>query len=123
MKSLLLTICRAAVSIRNRRAESWERRGRLDSFREAAPQRRRRPICEERDAFRWQRGRVLERLGRVAEAIVAHRRAIESNARHPAPWLELAGIARARGNAARAADMLARARARGLKHPLLKLEA
>ena len=63
MKSLLLTIGRAAVSIRNRRAELWERRGRLHRIGEAAPQRRRRPVCEERDGFRWQRGGVLENNG------------------------------------------------------------
>ena len=65
-------------------------------------------------------GRVLEKLGRIAEAIEAHRQAIESNGRCPAPWLELAGIAKdVRGEPGRAEDMLARARARGLKHPLL----
>ena len=63
MKSLLLTIGRAAVSIRNRRAESWEWRGRRYSFREAAPQRRRRPMLQQRDLFRRQRGRVLENYG------------------------------------------------------------
>ena len=63
MKSLLLTIGRAAVSIRNRRAELWKRRGRLHRIGEAAPQRRRRPICEERDPFRRQRGRMLENYG------------------------------------------------------------
>ena len=63
MKSLLLTIGRAAVSIRNRRAELWEWRGRLHRIGEAAPQRRRRPICEERDPFRLQRRRVLENYG------------------------------------------------------------
>ena len=63
MKSLLLTICRAAVSIRNRRAESWERRGRLHRIGEAAPQRWRRPMLQQRDPFRRQRGRVLENNG------------------------------------------------------------
>ena len=63
MKSLLLTIGRAAVSIRNRRAESWEWRGRLYRIGEAAAQRRRRPICEERDGFRRQWRRVLENNG------------------------------------------------------------
>ena len=63
MKSLRGTYRRAAVTIRNRGAELWERRGRLYAFREAAPQRRRRPICEERDPFRWQRGGAVENNG------------------------------------------------------------
>ena len=63
MKSLGGTGRRAAVAVADRRAELWERRGRLQRIGEAAPQRRRRPICEERDPFRWQRGRVLENNG------------------------------------------------------------
>ena len=60
MKSLLFTSCRAAVAVADRRAELWERRGRLYSFGEAAPQRRRRPMLQQRDPFRGQRGRMLE---------------------------------------------------------------
>ena len=63
MKSLGGTGRRAAVAVADRRAELWERRGRLYAFREAAPQRRRRPMLQQRDVLRWQRGRVLENNG------------------------------------------------------------